>query len=132
MTLVDTNVLIDLIARDALWLEPSRDAFARRMALGEMGIVDIVFAETSLAFASVDDCKAFLAALGVVGCKMADEALFLAGRAFKLYRSRGGAKTSVLPDFFIGAQAQVMGCALLTRDARRYRAYFPQVEVVGP
>lgn len=71
-------------------------------------------------------------ALGVERAAMSDEALWRAGMAFRDYRRRGGAKTSVHADFFIGAQANAMGVPILTRDAARYRAYFPEVEVIGP
>ena len=56
----------------------------------------------------------------------------LAGKAFAQYRRRGGVKTQVLPDFVIGANAAVLGCALLTRDAARYRSYFPTLQVIAP
>ena len=59
-------------------------------------------------------------------------ALFLAGKATLQYRRRGGSKTQVLPDFFIGAHAAVEGWPLLTRDASRLRTYFPSLKVVAP
>jgi predicted nucleic acid-binding protein len=59
-------------------------------------------------------------------------ALFLAGKAFQQYRSAGGARTGVLPDFFIGAHAAIEGWPLLTRDARRYRTYFPKITLIAP
>ena len=59
-------------------------------------------------------------------------ALFLAGKAFRRYRAAGGARTGVLPDFFIGAHASVEGWPLLTRDAGRYRGYFPKVRLIAP
>jgi hypothetical protein len=60
------------------------------------------------------------------------EAAFLAGKCFLAYRRRGGAKLSPLPDFFIGAHAAVAGYRLLTRDARRYRTYFPALALIAP
>jgi predicted nucleic acid-binding protein len=60
------------------------------------------------------------------------EAAFLAAKVFAHYRRRGGKKTSTLPDFFIGAHAAIAGMTLLTRDARRYRTYFPKLRLIAP
>lgn len=60
------------------------------------------------------------------------EAAFLAGKAFVAYRRRGGTRRSPLPDFYIGAHAQVKGLTLLTRDATRYRRYFQKLKIVAP
>lgn len=60
------------------------------------------------------------------------EAAFLAGKCFVTYRRRGGRRHSALPDFFIGAHAAVAGLPLLTRDASRYRTYFPTVDLIAP
>jgi predicted nucleic acid-binding protein len=60
------------------------------------------------------------------------EAGFLAGKSFLLYRSRGGLRNSPLPDFYIGAHAAIGRLALLTRDAARYRTYFPKIEILAP
>ena len=65
---------------------------------------------------------------GVVRCI----AGFLAGKAYREYRRRGGARTSPLPDFFIGAHAAVSALTLLTRDAGRFRTYFPTVRLITP
>lgn len=35
-------------------------------------------------------------------------------------------------DDYIGAHAAIVGCRLLTRDAKRYRTYFPDVEILAP
>ena len=63
---------------------------------------------------------------------MPKTALFLAGEIFRRYRRAGGVRTGVLADFFIGAHAQVIGSPILTRDVRRYRTYFPEVELITP
>jgi predicted nucleic acid-binding protein len=132
LTLVDTNIFIDLLTRNPEWFEATRLAFERRMALGAIVIVDAVFAELAAGFASETDCSDFLDALGVEHSQMSRQALWRAGRAFRDYRMRGGAKTNVLADFFIGAHASVLGAPILTRDLGRYRTYFPEVELVGP
>lgn len=132
MTLVDTNILLDFVTRDSRWCAASRKAFVACAASGAVVVVDSVFAETSVAFGSAADCARFLDALGVGHEPMAREALWRAGQAFKTYRARGGSKANVLADFFIGAQASVMGAPILTRDPRRYRAYFPDVKIFAP
>lgn len=132
MTLVDTNIFIDLLTRNPDWFEASRLAFERRMALGTILIVDTVFAELAAGFESEADCSDFLDALAVEHSAMSRQALWRAGRAFRDYRRRGGSKTNVLADFFIGAQASVLGAPILTWDARRYRNYFTEAEPVGP
>jgi predicted nucleic acid-binding protein len=60
------------------------------------------------------------------------EAAFLAGWPFRTYRRRGGSRTSPMPDFYVWAHAAVCGYRLLTRDPRRYRGYFPMVELIAP
>jgi predicted nucleic acid-binding protein len=132
LTLVDTNIFIDLLTRNPDWFEASRLALQRRMALGAILIVDAVFAELSAGFASETDCSDFLDALAVEHSAMSRQALWRAGQAFRDYRRQGGSKTNVLADFFIGAQAETLRVPLLTRDAGRYRSYFPKVAVLGP
>lgn len=132
MTLVDTNIFIDLLTRNPDWFEASQQALERRMSLGAILIVDVVFAELATGFASETDCSDFLDALGVEHSAMSLRALWRAGRVFRDYRRHGGSKTNVLADFFIGAQAETLGVSLLTRDAGRYRTYFPEVEIIDP
>ena len=98
---------------------------------GALLINDVIYAETSVRFRRIED---FDAALGKAGLSIAPiprPALFLAGKAFAQYRSSGGVHTGVLPDFFIGAHAMAVSVPLLTRDARRYRTYFP-ADLIAP
>lgn len=132
MTLVDTNVLIDILTRDPLWAKKSGEALQHRAALGPILFVEITFAELAAGFTDVRDCSDFVDAIGLEHSAMSRQSLWRAARAFRDYRLRGGIKTNVLPDFFIGAQASVLGVPLLTRDAARYRTYFPEVELAEP
>jgi predicted nucleic acid-binding protein len=132
MTIVDSNVLIDVFSRDPSWFRWSTRALARQTELGRIGIVDIIFAEVSISFPHWTDVEQALAALSVERLTMSASALHVAGHAFKQYRSAGGPRTTVLPDFLIGAQAQVAGLPILTRDVRRYASYFPTVELIAP
>ncbi len=131
-TLVDSNVLIDLFDEDSEWRDWSDAMVTRAANRGALVINPIVFAEVSAGFDSLDDVEAALPAAFIRREALPWEAAFLAGRAFAQYRRRGGARSAPLPDFYIGAHAAVAGYTLLTRDARRYRHYFPKLKVVAP
>ena len=92
----------------------------------------MIYAETSIRFHSIDDFDAALARFGITVAPMPRAALFLAGKAFIQYRTAGGIRNGVLPDFFIGAHAEVDRLPLLTRDVRRYRSYFPNAMLIAP
>jgi predicted nucleic acid-binding protein len=130
LTLVDTNILLDLLLNDPVWAVPSREAFVSRAALGPIQIIDAIFAETSVPFSSATACERFLADLEIERRPMSSEALWRAGQAFRQYRRRGGAKTNVLPDFFLGAEAECAQVPILTRDPRPYATYFPEAKVL--
>ena len=132
MTLVDSNVLLDIFTRTPSWWEWSLMQLEEAALHGSLLINDVIYAETSIRFHSIDDFDAALATAGVTVAPIPRTALFLAGKAFTQYRSAGGVRTGVLPDFFIGAHAMVESLPLLTRDARRYRNYFPKVVLVAP
>jgi predicted nucleic acid-binding protein len=132
VTLVDSNVLLDIFTRTPSWWEWSLMQLEEAALHGSLLINDVIYAETSVRFHSIDDFDAALATAGVIVAPIPRTALFLAGKAFTQYRSAGGVRTGVLPDFFIGAHAMVESLPLLTRDARRYRNYFPEVVLVAP
>jgi predicted nucleic acid-binding protein len=132
VTLVDSNVLLDIFTRTPSWWEWSLMQLEEAALHGSLLINDVIYAETSVRFHSIDDFDAALATAGVTVAPIPRTALFLAGKAFTQYRSAGGVRTGVLPDFFIGAHAMVESLPLLTRDARRYRNYFPKVVLVAP
>jgi hypothetical protein len=132
LTLIDTNILIDLFAADPHWADWSANALSTAAAAGPLLINDMVFAELSVGFDRCAACEAFLADLRIDLAPMPRAALFLAGKAFRAYRQRGGDRSSVLPDFFIGAHAAHEGLPLLTRDPRRYRRAFPTLRLISP
>jgi predicted nucleic acid-binding protein len=132
VTLVDTNVLLDLLTGDPRWADWSIGQLDTAVLRGPLAINDIVYAELSVRFATIEALDAVVAEMGIVIAAMPRAALFLAGKAFQRYRAAGGRRGGVLPDFFIGAHAAVLGCSLLSRDAGRYRAYFPRIELVTP
>lgn len=132
MTLVDTNILLDVLTADPTWLDWSRRQLRAASISGSLFINDIIYAELSVGARRIEDVDEFLQEVAVEMLPVPREALFMAGKAFAHYRSRGGARTGVLPDFFIGAQAAVTGLPLLTRDPRRYRTYFPRIALTCP
>ena len=132
MTLVDTNILLDLFTKDPVWARWSMNQLDVAAARGPLIINDVVYAELSVRFS---DIRALDAALDTAALRLEPTpraALFLAGRVFQRYRAAGGPRTGVLPDFFIGAHAAVAGWPLVTRDVRRYRTYFPRLVLITP
>lgn len=132
MTLVDANVLLDLITDDPFWYDWSRINLDKALLGGPLIINDVIYAEVSSRLESVEAVDDFLRATGLEHTVMPRHALFLAAKAFRRYRGSAGARTGVLPDFFIGAHAAVLGVPVLTRDVRRYRTYFPDLRLIAP
>jgi predicted nucleic acid-binding protein len=132
MILVDTNVLLDLVTDDPVWADWSQQQLNAAALRDRLAINPIIYAEFSSRFARIEDIDAMLASVEIVVAEMPRTALFLAGQVFKAYRRRGGHRPSVLPDFFIGAHAVVLGAPLVTRDVGRYRTYFSTLELVAP
>ena len=132
ITLVDSNVLLDVLTDDPRWAKRSGDALARAADAGRLAINPIVYAEVSVGFGSVEDLDAALPADVFERHPLPWDAGFLAGKCFARYRRGRGERPSPLPDFYIGAHAAIEGLTLLTRDARRYRTYLPKLAVVTP
>ena len=132
MTLVDTNVLLDVVTDDPTWADWSVLQLDAAAIKGGLAINDVVYAELSVRFDRIEALDAIVESAGLVLAGTPRAALFLAGKAFRRYRASGGARTGVLPDFFIGAHAAVSGMPLLTRDTQRYRTYFPRIDLITP
>lgn len=132
MILVDANVWIDVIQDDPVWGAWSAKELARARNRDEVAINPVIAAEVSLAFDSPEDLDRYLGASLVQRLGLPYAAAFSAGRAFLRYRQSGGQRHSPLPDFYIGAHAEVEGLTLLTRDGARYRTYFPTVKLIVP
>ena len=130
--LVDSNVLLDVVTDDPLWGGWSVAALERAANQSSLIINPIVYAEVSMGFTRVEELEEALPDAVFAREALPYEAVFLAGKAFLAYRKRGGVRRAPLPDFYIGAHAAVAGHALLTRDARRYRTYFPTVRLIAP
>jgi predicted nucleic acid-binding protein len=129
--LVDSNVLLDILIPDPEWAAWSSDALAHAAEDAHLAINPVIYAEVSVGFREVEALEDALPS-EILRESLPWDAAFLAGKAFVRYRRTGGARSSPLPDFFIGAHAAVRGYTVLTRDPRRYRQYFPTLRVVGP
>lgn len=130
--LVDTNVLVDVLANDPDWADWSIGQLRAQARVHRLAINPVIYAELALTFSTVEALDEALAGMELPVLDIPRPALFLAGKAFARYRKAGGLKNSVLSDFFIGAHAAVAGLPLLTRDVRRYTTYFPTVRLVAP
>jgi len=131
-TLVDSNVLLDVITGDEEWSDWSASALARAADTSRLIINPIVYAEVAARFERIEDLEDALPADYYERHALPWEAAFLAGRCFVRYRRRGGARRSPLPDFYIGAHAAIEGLTLLTRDPKRYRTYSPTLRILSP
>jgi predicted nucleic acid-binding protein len=132
MTLVDSSVLLDLVTDGEAWADWSQAQLERAALNGPLLINDVVYAEVSARFISIEAVEAALLDMGIEVAPIPRSALFLAGKAYLRYRASGGIRTGVLSDFFIGAHASVERLPLLTRDARRYQTYFPAISIIAP
>jgi predicted nucleic acid-binding protein len=130
--LVDTNVLLDVVTDDERWGDWSQRQLEAAALRDGLTINPVIYAELSVGFERIEDLDAVLDIAGVAIAEIPRPALFLAGKVFQRHRGRGGAKSGVLPDFFIGAHAAVVGATLLTRDVGRYRSYFPDLPLIAP
>ncbi len=132
MLLVDTNVLVDVWQDDPEWADWSVAQLRAQSQLHELVVNPVIYAELSVNFDDIEVLDSQIAELELALLELPRPALFLAGKAFLKYRRAGGRRKTVLADFFVGAHAAVIGCAILTRDPSRYRSYFPTVELLTP
>lgn len=132
MTLVDTNVLLDLVTNDAIWADWSVEQLEVASLAGPLLINDVVYSELAVRYERIEELDAFIEEAGLELIAFPRASLFLAGKVFTQYRRAGGSRTGVLPDFFVGAHAAIRKLPLLTRDVGRYRSYFPTVELITP
>jgi predicted nucleic acid-binding protein len=130
--LVDTNVLLDVATEDPLWFDWSAKRLAQAAIRDGLALNPIVYAELSVHYDTIEALEAALSGHPFARLALPWDAAFVAAKAYRRYRSRGGAKRSPLPDFYVGAHAAVAGLALLTRDAKRYREYFPGLRLIAP
>ena len=131
-TLVDSNILLDVATGDPTWADWSSQALEAAANESPLAINAFIYAEVSIGYERIEQLEQAIPSNTFRREPLPYEAAFLAGKAFLKYRRRGGQRTSPLPDFYIGAHAAVSGFRLLTRDPRRYRTYFPNVDLISP
>ncbi len=132
MILIDSSVLLDIFTVDRVWFEWSSNAVATLADSTDIAINPLIYAEISVHFDSPEELDEAIPKQMFRREPLPFEAGFLAGKAFAMYRKRGGTKTSPLSDFYIGAHAAIAGFDILTRDPRRFRRYFPAVKLITP
>lgn len=125
-------MLLDILTEDPEWSDWSSEALADCAESAALAINPLIYAEVSIRFERIEDLETALREEDFMRLPLPWEAAFLAGKCFVRYRRRRGPRRSPLPDFYIGAHAAVNGLVLLTRDATRYRTYFPGLELVAP
>ena len=130
--LIDSNVILDIFLDDPNWAGWSESTLEKFSSISKLFINPIIYSEVSIGFKRIEELEAALNRAGFQMLEIPKEALFLAGKAFLKYRKNAGIKRSPLPDFYIGAQAAVFEMDLVTRDASRYRTYFPTVKLISP
>lgn len=127
---MDANVLLDVLTDDPDWYEWSAAQLDGCADGAELCINPIIYAEVSVGFERIEELDAALPADAFTRLELPWEAGFLAGKVFLQYRRAKGARSSPLPDFYIGAHAAIDDMALLTRDAKRYRTYYSRLEII--
>lgn len=132
VTLVDSNVLLDVLTDDSAWAGWSSEALVRALDEGPVVVNPVVYAEVSIGFERIEELDDALPADTFLRLPLPWPAAFLAGKCFLAYRRAGGDRRSPLPDFYIGAHAAIAGMALLTRDAARYTTYLPKLRLITP
>jgi len=130
--LVDSNVILDIFLDDPNWADWSASTLANYCTEALFFINSIVYTEVSVGFRKIENLESALIKGGFKMLEIPKEALFLAGKSYLRYRENKGIRRSPLPDFYIGAQAAVLGLELITRDVTRYRTYFPTVKLICP
>jgi predicted nucleic acid-binding protein len=131
-TLIDSCVLLDVITGDQQWADWSAAEIAAAVDAGRAVINPLIYAEVSVGYQTIEELEELLPPGDYEREPLPYLAGFAAGKAFVRYRRGGGDKRSPMPDFYIGAHAAIAGYRLLTRDVRRYRTYFPTIEIIAP
>jgi predicted nucleic acid-binding protein len=130
--LIDSNVILDIVTEDKNWFDWSASIVAQSADSGKLWINPIIYAEVSVGFTRIEELDHALPPTVFRRTALPYEAAFLAGKCFLRYRKSAGAKTSPLPDFYIGAHAAVANLTLVTRDRGRFHTYFPKLNIISP
>ncbi|MDO8979948.1 MAG: type II toxin-antitoxin system VapC family toxin [Afipia sp.] len=131
-TFVDTNILIYLLNDQEAFHGWAKEAVAERRNYGPLVVCDIVYSEFSVSMEDLEKTNSAIAQLAMERLQFTDEVLFRAGKAYQQHRQNGGSKSNVLPDFLIGAQAELEDAPLVTNDQKNYKTYFPKLTIIQP
>ena len=131
-TLIDTNVFLDVVEERPEWFGWASRKILEARGGGEIVINPVVYAEASTPYEDETAFARFLDAAGFLREDLPFGCAFRAAKAHLEYRLKGGVSATALPDFFIGAHTAYRGYRLLTRDATRFRTYFPEIEIIAP
>ena len=132
MVLVDSNIWLDIFEPRSEWFDWSSQTMAQLLPSEPLAINPLIFAELCYGFETEVEVEQAMAAFPFKRLELPYAAAFRASRAFRLYKKNKGQKRSPMPDFYIGAHAEVAGLKLLTRDVPRFRTYFPSVALLTP
>jgi len=132
MVLVDANVLLDILTDDPKWRTWSEEKLLASIETAQVAVNPIIYSELAAAYKTAAELDRAVSGWPIQRLPLPYEAAFPAAQAFLRYRREGGQRRSPLPDFYIGAHAQTQGFTLLTRDAARYRTYFPKLRLIAP
>lgn len=130
--LVDSNVILDVFLDDLKWADWSEAKLNEYSDYTTLYINPVIYSEISIGFNLIEDLESAISKAGFKLLEIPKEVLFLAGKVYIEYKRKKGTRKSLLPDFFIGAQAAVLDLELLTRDISRYQTYFPTVKLIAP
>jgi predicted nucleic acid-binding protein len=132
VTIVDTNVLVDLTLVGSSWHSWSRSQVVSAFRRGPVVINPIIYAEFSFRYEDIEEVERLLPQDEFRRENLPWPAAFAAAAAFRVYRASGGGRERILPDFLIGAHAAIRGYSVLTRDSKGYRSYFPSLDLITP
>lgn len=130
--IVDSNIILDILTENKEWYRWSSEQLVNLSKDNELIINQVIYSEISIRFSSIEDLDEVIAEAGLKCENLPWEACFLAGKCFMQYKKNQGTKYSTLPDFYIGAHAAITKRRLLTRDVRRYKTYFNNLEIIVP
>ncbi len=130
--MIDSCILLDLFTDDSNWADWSETTLEQYSQTNTLYINSIVYAEVSIGFNKIEEVESSISQLSIKVLEIPREALFLAEKAFLNYRRNKSTKLSPLSDFFIGAHVSISGFALITRDTKNYKTYFPQAQLIQP
>lgn len=129
ITAVDTSAILAIFKQ-----EPDAEAWLLRLATaaqtGPLVISEVVFAELAACFVRADDLQRRLESLAIELLPSSKATLFAAGQIFAAYRQTGGVRTTMVPDFLIGAHALTQADQLASADRGYLRSYFGSLPLI--